>query len=60
MLDEWWIVRDSEGSSRGVMRYYADVWLEGLMNTTKHLIEGSRCHRRDPSPSSTECTSLER
>jgi hypothetical protein len=60
MLDEWWVGRDLEGSIRAVMRYCAGVGLEGLMNKTKHLIEDSRCRRRDPSRSRAECASLER
>jgi hypothetical protein len=42
MIDEWWIGRDLEGSDDGLMSYCAGVWLEGLMNTTKHLSEDSQ------------------
>jgi hypothetical protein len=43
VISELWIVKDVEGSSRGlILRYYPEIYLQGLKKTTKTLSQDSR------------------
>jgi hypothetical protein len=42
VIREWWIVKDLEGSGRGLaLKFYPEIFLEWIRKTTKNLSQDS-------------------